>query len=215
VKRVKRTRDCSCPFRFLRLVYRCAEFSRQSNRSGHTFRAFGADSSLRSRVRLVANGDRTSGPATTTIIARIFGLDRVGRIFGLVFVFHQLGGASAAIGGGWTRVYFGDYQYAFVVGGCMGLLAAFLALTIQSAEQAAPGSFKKQNLPEREVSGNGSRSTTSYWLQPAICDGAGRLWRDEEFDKRVSRIRIPATYGDTGGEHRDFLHVGRQRRDMV
>jgi MFS family permease len=79
-----------------------------------------------------------SGPATTTIIARIFGPDRVGRIFGLVFVFHQLGGASAAIGGGWTRVYFGDYQYAFVVGGCMGLLAAFLALTIQSAEQAAP-----------------------------------------------------------------------------
>ena len=79
-----------------------------------------------------------SGPATTTIIARIFGPDRVGRIFGLVFVFHQLGGASAAIGGGWTRVYFGDYQYAFVVGGCMGLLAALLALTIQSAERTAP-----------------------------------------------------------------------------
>jgi hypothetical protein len=164
---------------------------------------------------LVANGDRTSGPATTTIIARIFGPDRVGRIFGLVFVFHQLGGASAAIGGGWTRVYFGDYQYAFVVGGCMGLLAAFLALTIQSAEQAAPGSFKNRTCRSVKVSGNGSRSTTSYWLQPAICDGAGRLWRDEEFDKRVSPIRIPATYGDTGGEHGDFLHVGRQRRHMV
>jgi MFS family permease len=87
-----------------------------------------------------------SGPATTTIIARIFGPDRVGRIFGLVFVFHQLGGASAAIGGGWTRVYFGDYQYAFVVGGCMGLLAAFLALTIQSAEQAAPAVPLKTEL---------------------------------------------------------------------
>jgi predicted MFS family arabinose efflux permease len=87
-----------------------------------------------------------SGPATTTIIARIFGPDRVGRIFGLVFVFHQLGGASAAIAGGWTRVYFGDYQYAFVVGGCMGLLAAFLALTIQSAEQAAPAVPLKTEL---------------------------------------------------------------------
>ena len=72
-----------------------------------------------------------SGPATTTIIARIFGPERVGSIFGLVFVFHQLGGAGAAIGGGWARVHFGDYQYAFLAGGCLGLLAACLALTVQ------------------------------------------------------------------------------------
>ena len=71
-----------------------------------------------------------SGPATTTIIARTFGSERVGSIFGTVFVFHQLGGASAAILGGWVRVHFGDYQYAFLVGGCMGLIAACLALTI-------------------------------------------------------------------------------------
>lgn len=78
-----------------------------------------------------------SGPATTTIIARVFGPDRVGRIFGLVFVFHQLGGAGAAIGGGWARVHFGDYQYAFLAGGCLGLLAACLALTVQSTERPA------------------------------------------------------------------------------
>jgi MFS family permease len=78
-----------------------------------------------------------SGPATTTIIARIFGPERVGRIFGLVFVFHQLGGASAAIGGGWARVHFGDYQYAFLIGGCMGLVAACLALTVQSTQRPA------------------------------------------------------------------------------
>jgi MFS family permease len=78
-----------------------------------------------------------SGPATTTIIARIFGPERVGRIFGMVFVFHQLGGAGAAIGGGWTRVHFGDYQYAFLAGGCLGLLAACLALTVQSTERPA------------------------------------------------------------------------------
>ena len=71
-----------------------------------------------------------SGPATTTILARAFGAERVGRIFGLVFVFHQLGGASAALLGGWARVHFGDYQYAFLVGGCLGLIAACLALTI-------------------------------------------------------------------------------------
>ena len=73
-----------------------------------------------------------SGPATTTIIARCFGAERVGRIFGLVFVFHQLGGASAAILGGWVRVHFGDYQIAFLVGGCLGLIAACLALTVPS-----------------------------------------------------------------------------------
>jgi MFS family permease len=79
-----------------------------------------------------------SGPATTTIIARTFGAERVGRIFGLVFVFHQLGGASAAIGGGWARVHFGDYQYAFLVGGCMGLIAACLALTIRRPGHPTP-----------------------------------------------------------------------------
>jgi MFS family permease len=85
-----------------------------------------------------------SGPATTTIIARIFGPARVGRIFGLVFVFHQLGGASAAIGGGWARVHFGDYQYAFLVGGCMGLLAACLALTVSGERPAAAMPLKPE-----------------------------------------------------------------------
>ncbi|HUK39947.1 MAG TPA: MFS transporter [Candidatus Acidoferrales bacterium] len=79
-----------------------------------------------------------SGPATTTIIARMFGSDRVGRIFGLVFVFHQLGGAAAAVGGGWARMHFGDYQYAFLTGGCMALMAAGLALTIRMREDPSP-----------------------------------------------------------------------------
>ena len=79
-----------------------------------------------------------SGPATTTLIARSFGPERVGRIFGLVFVFHQLGGAAAAIGGGWVRMQFGDYQYAFLTGGCMALIAACMALTIRTTEQQAP-----------------------------------------------------------------------------
>jgi len=78
-----------------------------------------------------------SGPATTTIIARSFGAERVGRIFGLVFVFHQLGGASAAILGGWVRVHYGDYQIAFLVGGILGLIAACLALTVRSTERPA------------------------------------------------------------------------------
>ncbi len=79
-----------------------------------------------------------SGPATTTIIARSFGAEKVGRIFGLVFVFHQLGGASAAILGGWVRMHFGDYQIAFLVGGCLGLIAACMALTVRSTAPRAP-----------------------------------------------------------------------------
>jgi MFS family permease len=79
-----------------------------------------------------------SGPATTTLIAQTFGSERVGRIFGLVFVFHQLGGAAAAIGGGWARVHFGDYQYAFLLGGGMALIAAGLALTIRVTGRPSP-----------------------------------------------------------------------------
>jgi MFS family permease len=80
-----------------------------------------------------------SGPATTTIIARVYGPERVGRIFGLAFMFHQLGGAGAAIAGGWVRMEFGDYQYAFVLGGCMGLIAAVLALTVRNTERSTAG----------------------------------------------------------------------------
>jgi MFS family permease len=89
-----------------------------------------------------------SGPATTTIIARSYGADKVGRIFGLVFVFHQLGGASAAILGGWVRVHFGDYQIAFLVGGILGLIAACLALTVRSTERPAPAIAAKPELAE-------------------------------------------------------------------
>jgi hypothetical protein len=34
---------------------------------------------------------------------------------------------------------FGDYQYAFVIGGCMGLLAAVMALTVRSRERPRTG----------------------------------------------------------------------------
>src|SRR2546426_10267157 len=79
-----------------------------------------------------------SGPATTAILAHSFGQERLGRLFGLVFVFHQLGGALAAVGGGWARIQFGDFQYAFLAGAVMGLMAAGLALTIRMTGPRAP-----------------------------------------------------------------------------
>jgi sugar phosphate permease len=78
-----------------------------------------------------------SGPPTTTLIAHTYGQERVGRLFGLIFVFHQLGGALAAIAGGWARMHFGDYQYAFLAGGLLGLVAAGLALTIRTSGRPA------------------------------------------------------------------------------
>jgi MFS family permease len=79
-----------------------------------------------------------TGPATTAILAHSFGQQRVGTLFGLVFVFHQLGAALAAVAGGWARMHFGDYQYAFLVGGLLGLVAAGLALTIRMTGRRAP-----------------------------------------------------------------------------
>jgi predicted MFS family arabinose efflux permease len=73
-----------------------------------------------------------TGPATTAILVNTFGQQRIGRLFGLVFVSHQIGAAAAAVAGGWAYTQFGDYQFAFLSGAFMGLLAAGLALTIRS-----------------------------------------------------------------------------------
>jgi sugar phosphate permease len=72
-----------------------------------------------------------TGPSTVAIIARHFGQDRVGMLFGLVFVSHQIGSAIAALGAGWIYSHFGEYFYAFLIGAVMGLLAAGMALVIR------------------------------------------------------------------------------------
>jgi sugar phosphate permease len=73
-----------------------------------------------------------TGPATTAILVNTFGQQKIGRLFGLVFVSHQIGAAVAAVAGGWAYMQFGEYFYAFLIGAFMGLLAAGLALTIRS-----------------------------------------------------------------------------------
>lgn len=48
-------------------------------------------------------------------------------------------GLFAPVGGGaWVRMHFGDYQFAFLVGGCLGLVAACLALTVNRGQAAQP-----------------------------------------------------------------------------
>jgi sugar phosphate permease len=79
-----------------------------------------------------------TGPSTIAIIAKHFGQDRVGVLFGLVFVSHQIGSAIAALGAGWIYSHFGEYYYAFLTGAVMGLLAAGMALMIRRDRDQAP-----------------------------------------------------------------------------
>ena len=79
---------------------------------------------------MVSIGSPSLGPAMTTRhpSRALLAMSVSASLFGLVFVFHQLGAVSAAVGGGWIRkMQFGDDQYAFLIGGCMGLMAACLA----------------------------------------------------------------------------------------
>ena len=79
-----------------------------------------------------------TGPSTVALIAKHFGQDRVGVLFGLVFVSHQIGSAIAALGAGWIYSEFGEYYYAFLTGAVMGLLAAGMAMMIRRDRDSAP-----------------------------------------------------------------------------
>lgn len=79
-----------------------------------------------------------TGPSTVAIIAKHFGQDRVGVLFGLVFVSHQIGSAIAALGAGWIYSNLGEYYYAFLSGAIMGVIAALLSLIIKRDRDAAP-----------------------------------------------------------------------------
>ena len=71
-----------------------------------------------------------TGPATTAIAADTFGRHAVARIFGWIFLAHQLGATLAGYGAGVVYDMFGEYQYAFLAGATMAILAAALVLQI-------------------------------------------------------------------------------------
>jgi sugar phosphate permease len=72
------------------------------------------------------------------ITSDTFGKRSVGIIYGWIFVFHQLGGAVAATAAGAVRVATGQYQYAFLTGGLMAMIAACLALSIRPEPISPP-----------------------------------------------------------------------------
>ena len=77
-------------------------------------------------------------PPTVALTADTFGKRNVGRVFGWIFLSHQVGAALAAAGGGMVRVWLGDYEFAFLTGGVMALIAAGLALRIRPRRAEVP-----------------------------------------------------------------------------
>jgi sugar phosphate permease len=80
-------------------------------------------------------------PPTVMLVAKTFGRQNVGIVYGWVFAAHQLGAAVAAWIGGVSRDALGDYGLAFMVAGAIAILGGFLALGIRrenTTEQHAP-----------------------------------------------------------------------------
>lgn len=69
-------------------------------------------------------------PPTVKLTAQRFGAERTNIVFGWIFMGHQLGAASAALGGGLSRTLWQSYMPAFIGAGLLCLAAALLVLMI-------------------------------------------------------------------------------------
>ena len=77
-------------------------------------------------------------PPTIAIAADAFGRRSIGRVYGWIFLSHQVGSACAAIGAGLVYNWFGEYKLAFIIGGMLGLLAGATALRIPDRAVVSP-----------------------------------------------------------------------------
>ncbi len=69
-------------------------------------------------------------PPTVKLTAQRFGPEKTNIIFGWIFAGHQLGAASAALGGGLSRTLWQTYMPAFIVAGILCLIGAAMVLMI-------------------------------------------------------------------------------------
>ena len=79
-------------------------------------------------------------PPTMAITADTFGKQNVGKVYGWIFMSHQIGAAIMATTAGAIRVRLGDYHYAFIAGGLIAMVAAVLALQIRPTHKSVIGS---------------------------------------------------------------------------
>src|SRR6476660_69476 len=78
-------------------------------------------------------------PPSMAITADTFGRQNVGKVYGWIFMSHQIGAAIMASTAGAIRTWMGDYQFAFLSGGVIAMIAAGLALQIKlKPKEAAP-----------------------------------------------------------------------------
>jgi predicted MFS family arabinose efflux permease len=77
-------------------------------------------------------------PPVINLAGETFGKQSIGRVYGWIFLAHQIGGFVSAIGGGVIFDWYGRYDPAFLIGGVMGLAAAAMALSIKSPRQIPP-----------------------------------------------------------------------------
>jgi sugar phosphate permease len=71
-------------------------------------------------------------PPSMAITADTFGKENVGRVYGWIFMSHQIGAAVMASTAGVLRTWMGDYNFAFLSGGVIAMIAAGLALQIKT-----------------------------------------------------------------------------------
>jgi predicted MFS family arabinose efflux permease len=74
-------------------------------------------------------------PPSMMITADTFGKQNVGKVYGWIFMSHQIGAAIMASSAGALRTWMGDYQFAFLSGGVIAMIAAGLALQIKPMQQ--------------------------------------------------------------------------------
>jgi sugar phosphate permease len=76
-------------------------------------------------------------PPSMAITADTFGRQNVGKVYGWIFMSHQIGAAIMASAAGAVRDYLGEYNAAFMAGGFIAMIAAGLALQIKTKPKEA------------------------------------------------------------------------------
>jgi MFS family permease len=76
-------------------------------------------------------------PPSMALTADTFGKQNVGKVYGWIFMSHQIGAAIMASAAGALRTWMGDYQFAFLTGGVIAMIAAGLALQIKPVQRQA------------------------------------------------------------------------------
>ncbi|HXV80773.1 MAG TPA: MFS transporter [Candidatus Binatia bacterium] len=77
-------------------------------------------------------------PPSMALTADTFGKQNVGKVYGWIFMSHQIGAAIMASTAGALRTWLGDYQFAFLAGGVIAMIAAGLALQIKPVRPQTP-----------------------------------------------------------------------------